>query len=323
MIIEPGHPTPLCNECRTKFIKYPIPWPIRVFAAPVLLAVIFATTSLPRNFSAAVHYQRGKEAVEHSQYLTASKELNSVIKRFPHFNEAKEYMVVTSFRNQDIPTFYSMIKDLQGMNVEEMNLYSEIKQMAAQAPEYFPSDSLLALKDKYRSLDSVPLSVYQEYLPAHNSELFPAFQYAAVLFDKNDYPACDSMLTSTLKRDQQYAPALMLKSTLKRELGQTDSAHYYCDRLLALNNESAYATASKARTYLKEKKDKEGMEWALKNFELRKEDPYSIATLALAYHFNNRIPDRDKLISAAKKDSMQMSYMSYVNDVIEGKEKFR
>jgi predicted Zn-dependent protease len=323
MIIEHGHPTPLCTECRTKFIKFPIPWPIRIFAGLVLVILVFAMANLPRNLSTAIHYERGKEAIEHSKYATARKELSSVIKNFPQFNDAKEYMVIASFRNQDIPTFFSLLQELEGKQVEDLSLYSEIKQMANHAPEYFPSDSLMAIAEKYHSLDSIPVAVYREYIPTHTAEVFPSWQYASMLFDQKNFSACDSVLTEVLEQDHDYTPALMIKSTLKRELNQLDSSHYYCDRLLSLNNESFYGTASKARTFLKQKKDKEGMDWALRNFELRKNDPYSIATLALAYHFNNRVPDRDKIMATANKDSVQMTYMSYVNDVISGKEKFR
>jgi predicted Zn-dependent protease len=323
MIIEHGHPTPLCTDCRAKFIKFPVPWPIRIFAGAVLVILVFAMANLPRNLSTAIHYERGKEAIEHANYITARKELSTVIKNFPHFDEAKEYMVVASFRDQDIPTFFSLLQELEGKQVADLSLYSEIKQMANQASGYFPSDSLMTIANKYHSLDSIPVSFFREYIPAHNTEVFAAMQYSSILFDQKNYPACDSMLTGILLEDHDYTTALMLKSALKKELNQLDSSHYYCDRLLSLNAESFYGTASKARTFLKQKKDKEGMDWALRNFELRKNDPYSVATLALAYHFNNRVPDRDKIMAAANKDSVQMTYMSYVNDVISGKEKFR
>src|SRR5439155_25895657 len=116
---------------------------------------------------------------------------------------------------------------------------------------------------------------------------------------------------------------LYMKTSVKRELDQFDSAHYYCDRILSLNKESSYGMASKARTYLMQKKDQEGLRWALKSNEPDRMEPYSLATLALAYHFNNKPGERDKLVEASKKDSTQAAYMQYVIDIMQGKEKFR
>jgi hypothetical protein len=81
--------------------------------------------------------------------------------------------------------------------------------------------------------------------------------------------------------------------------------------------------ASKARTFLCEKKDKEGLDWAMKSYKIKKEEPYTIATLALAYHFNNNLAERDKLMRLSEKDSLSNEYMQYIRDIIAGKENFR
>jgi hypothetical protein len=323
MIVEQGYPTPLCKDCRTKFIRYPIPLSIKIFAALIGVALVFAMFNLPGNLSVAIHYKRGKEAIEKANYLTARDELNKVIKKMPGFNDAKEHMIIIAFYNQDFSTFMSLIKELDGKNIEDGSLYQQISGLVEKVPEYLPNDSFMVLFDKYHSFDSLPEYVYHQYISDHPAELFPEVRFASLLFDKKQYRSCDSLLDHILQKDPDHVNALAMKTGIKREFNQFDSAHYYCDRILSLNKESAYGTASKARTYLMQRKDAEGMEWALKNLQLRKNDPYSLATLALAYHFNNKPADRDKILEAAKKDSTQTVYIQYVIDVMNGKEKFR
>lgn len=323
MVIDPGYPTPLCKECRTKFIRYPIPIGIKVFAGLVVAAMIIALFRLPGNLSAAVHYQRGKDAIAGSNYLTADKELGEVVKKMPGFQEAKEYRTIATFYNQNFSAFITLVSDLQGKKVEEESLYQEISDLTKKVSDYLPNDSFMAIIEKYHSMDSIPDGVCHQYMLEHTDEMFPAARYATFLLDNHRLQECDTILDDLLRKDPNYINALALKTGLKRELGQIDSAHYYCDKILALNKESAFGTASKARTYLKEKKDAEGMKWALKNIELRRNDPYSLATLALAYHLNNMTGDRDKLLEAAKKDSTQMESMQYVIDIMNGKQKFR
>lgn len=289
----------------------------------IVVALIFAMFNLPGNLSAAIHYKRGKEAIEKTNYLTARDELNKVIKQMPAFIDAKEYMTIASFNNQDFSTFISLIKELEGKNIEDGSLYQQISGLIQKAPGYLPNDSFMVFFNKYHSFDSIPGYAYHQYISNHPADLFPEVRYASFLFDQKQYSNCDTVLDHILQKDPDHVLALAMKTGIKREFNQFDSAHYYCERILSLNKESAYGTASKARTYLMQRKDTEGMQWALKNLNLRKDDPYSLATLALAYHFNNKPGERDKILEAAKKDSTQTVYIQYVIDVISGKEKFR
>ena len=118
---------------------------------------------------------------------------------------------------------------------------------------------------------------------------------------------------------------LRLLASSLREEGKWDESIKACDKILQVNNDEAYAIASKARVFLKQKKDKMALDLALESVEKDKSDPFNTATLALAYHFNNQPEKRDAIIKEAKAhiDSTQAYYMQYAIDVIEQKEKFR
>jgi hypothetical protein len=151
--------------------------------------------------------------------------------------------------------------------------------------------------------------------------------YTTQLFDRKEYDRCDSCVRYVLKQDAEFLPAYTFMSSLKRQQHKLDSALFYNDRLLSINKESPDGTASKARTLLMQKKDREALDLALKSCELEKNNIYSQATLILAYHFNSRLQERDELIKkarvAAAKDSADNASLQYVLDVIDNKEKFR
>ncbi len=322
-VVVEGYPTPLCADCRAKFTNYPIPLLIKVFAGVILVTLIVALFNFQKNFSAGIHYQRAKTAIHRANYNTAENELKKTLSAIPNFAGAKEYLAIASFNNGDMGTFLKEVQELQGKEVKETEIYGQLNEIIQKGDNYLPSDSFTALYEKYQSFDSIPQEIYKQYVTAHPDQLFAVVQYASVLFDQKDYSLSDSLVDNILQVDDSYAGALNLKTALKRELHQFDSAHYYCDRILALNKESSYGMSSKARTYLKEKKDTLALQWALKAYTVDQKDPYSIATLVMAYHYNNKIDARDKLLEALKRDSAQTFYLQYAVDVINGKEKFR
>ena len=141
------------------------------------------------------------------------------------------------------------------------------------------------------------------------------------------YVRCDSCLQYALKQDKEFLPALNLMCSAKRQEHNLDSALFYNDRILGINKEYPDGIASKARTLLMEKKDKEALDLATKSCELSKNDVYTQATLIMAYHYNNRLQDRDELIKKARvtaaNDSLDNETLKYALDVIANKEKFR
>jgi len=322
-IIEQGHATALCKECREKFIKFPIPPAIKIFAGLILVIFVFAMIRTPQNLSAGIHYQRAKDDIRQGRYLSAENELNKVVRQIPRFISAKEYLAIASFHNQDFRTFTGVISELQGKTVEEQELYSEINEMINKFGNYVPSDSFMVLYTRYHSFDSIPEEINRQYVIRYPDEVFAAARYASILLNNKEYQPADSVTNILLQKDNSYLSGLGLKTAIKRDLKQFDSAHYYCDRILSLNQESTYGMSLKARVFLKEKKDAEGLQWALKSVALDKEDGYSIATLALAYHFNNKPVETEKILHAVKKDSSLAEYIQYASDIINGKEKFR
>jgi len=123
--------------------------------------------------------------------------------------------------------------------------------------------------------------------------------------------------------DETFDIALFLRSAAQREMGHYEALLNFCDQLLNINRESCKALASKARTLLKMKDDKEALKIALRACSLNEKDSYAVATLAVAYHFNHEEKKRDELVNRCKSDSSMTSNMQYALDIFSGKEHFR
>lgn len=189
-----------------------------------------------------------------------------------------------------------------------------------------PDDSLeIWVKQNGGTFDSISDTAFHQYLVKHPRNVFGLLQYAGKLYDQANWTAADSIAQLVLGIDTENFMALRLLANSKKEQGLLDESIKYCDRILQINRDVAYAYAIKARVFLKQKKDALALELATKSVDIDKMDAYSNATLALAYHFNNMPAKRDALIKQVKsgKDSSMIDYMQYAIDIIEQKEKFR
>jgi hypothetical protein len=72
-LIDPTYASPLCTDCREKFIRFPIPKWIKIFGAGVAMVLCFALVNLPSQLSIGLHLQKGKEAVKNHRYRTAEQ----------------------------------------------------------------------------------------------------------------------------------------------------------------------------------------------------------------------------------------------------------
>jgi tetratricopeptide (TPR) repeat protein len=322
--IEQGHLTPLCSECRQSFIKFPIPPVIKIFSLVIIAIVLIAMIRLPNNISLGVHEARGEKALKNKQYLTAQREFKNVLKETPHYLDAKVNSALSSFYIQDYSSMLKDLNDLEGMEIEGQGLYADLLKATNELSNYFPSDSFLAMQKNYAdSSGNIPINEIQKFAIANPDDIYASIALASSLFDKKEYLKTDTILSNVLKKMPDHLTALALMTTLKREIKKFDESILYCNNLLSINRESIYGMSSKARTYLKMKKDQEALKLASQARDISNDDPYNLATLALVYHFNNMIKQRDEILAKAMKDSLTQIYFEFANDVISNKVKFR
>ena len=321
-----GYPNDLCESCRENYTRLSIPKGIIIFGVAIGLIFLFSIYKIPKNILLGIHLDKGQTAIQEKRYLTAQRELQKVAGKMPTDLEVQSDLLIASFYNEDYETLAKTAALVSGKNYEDAELFSKVDGIMKQAGNYFLSDSLTAMLGNYNNdLSKVPDKALKEYIDKNKDELYPKTELANRLFDAKSYTAADSVLSNILFADPGYLPALDMMTSVKRIEEKPDESIMYCDKILALNKESVYAMASKVRTLLKQKKDAEAMDLALKCYHLDENNTYSAGSLVLAYHFTNKTKERDDLLNktASKKDSSAIVVMQYIKDVISGKETFR
>lgn len=319
------HPTPLCADCRRAFIRYPIPLWIRVFAACIGALVLFSLFTFPKDLSLGIGLEKGERAEKEKKYITAQRAMEKVLQKVPGNIEAEGHLMIDAFYNQDMQTFAAQYKNLKDIHIEDKDLFASMEKTIEKADSYFNNDSFSNFMTVYPNTQPTD-SAWAGYFTRNSHDAYALMMYASILRDRKDYARADSCLRLLLSWDPESYPALELMSSLRREEFKPDEAVSYNDRLLNINRELPYGVASKARTLLMQKKDREALDLALEACELKKDDDFAQATLILAYHYNHRLEDRDALIRkvrAAVKDSSENGSLQFALDVINNKEKFR
>ena len=321
-VIE-GHPTLLCYNCRTAFIKYPVPLWVKLFGCAVLLLFIVSLFYLPSNLSAGIWLAKAKKAEQQKQYLTAQRYLQKVIEKVPHAVEPNVHLIIAAFYNQDYQTVAQAASSVEGKDFDDKELLDKVNNVNTEFKNYYPNDKFEAIVKKYsNNVNQVPDTALQSYVNKNVWDEYADFVNAERYFDKENYSKSDELLSASLTADGAYIPALEMKTSVKRELGQLDSSLYFCNKLLDINAESVFALSSKASTLLKKGKLKRGLELAQQTAQLDPSNAYNNATLAVAYHLIKQYKSRDGLLKVLEHNTADSTAANFVKDVISGKEKY-
>lgn len=324
--IEPNHVNPLCADCRQIFLKFPTPKWVMAFAAVIGVILLFSLISLPKNIALGLKLQKGKDAVEAHHYLTAKSELQAFAKEVPESEEGNAYLLMTDFYNMDYEQMYTVYKRLENKKISDDALHARLTNILVSADDYFPSDSLNAFFEKNQN-DSADVleSALVEYIKSNPKEIYASAAYGSIIMNKENYVKADSIYNTILQTTSDYMPALYAMTSIKRMENKPEESMKYCDQILEINNQSVYGLSTKARTLLKQSKDKEALAFAKECEMLSPDDAYNTATLAMAYHFNKMNTERDALVKkmTSPKDSANTATYQYALDVLNNKESFR
>lgn len=77
--VMPGYSIPLCQECREKFIHYPIPIKIKIASILIFVIVAISLISFPKSINAGIQYERGEVAKNENKYYTAMLEYEKLL----------------------------------------------------------------------------------------------------------------------------------------------------------------------------------------------------------------------------------------------------
>jgi len=81
---QPNFPIPLCEPCRTKLIKFPVPTWLRIAAAALVVLMLVSSVRIPWELSAAANFERGRQAEDRGDYTTAVVDYQNALASYPN-----------------------------------------------------------------------------------------------------------------------------------------------------------------------------------------------------------------------------------------------
>jgi tetratricopeptide (TPR) repeat protein len=106
---------------------------------------------------------------------------------------------------------------------------------------------------------------------------------------------------SALAANPRQFKAITGQGILHRKRGEYDAAMQAYQQALAIDPAYAQAYSSMTAIALKRHEDEKALEYASKGYDLDQSNPVIAANLALAYHYNNDIDNRDKFTRIAER----------------------
>ena len=129
--VVPGFATALCQPCRDKLIKFPIPVWLKGVAAALALLFLVSAVRVPGELSAAVTLEGAKAAQARGDFPAAIKGYQSVLASYPKAEDALRGMAQTALAAGDAKTALDyanqLISPTGEVNKDDIELINQIK----------------------------------------------------------------------------------------------------------------------------------------------------------------------------------------------------
>lgn len=328
-IPEPGYPNKLCAGCRETYIRYPVPKWIWAFGAGILVLVVFGFFRSARFLGHARHMARAEKAMEAHKYVTAAKELEQVLAKFPDRVDANTMMFIASVYNHDMEHMQVAYDKIRGKELSDNKLLHEADEAMTYAAQLYDLDTaflsrfnLLAddsMAGMQRLIAEVDTNAVMENKPA--AYLLIANQ----LFDYKAYGLCDTLIRKVMAEQENNFAAKSLQAALWRNQGQSVKAMALLGQMLQQNREDVYVLAQMSRTELKQFHDKNAMDFARQAMAIDPHNSVSMEAWAMAEFYAGKKDQSLKLLTEIRQQEVPGDSIVSVRlrDVITGKESFR
>lgn len=314
--------TPLCTDCREYYIKYPIPKKIKIGIIIVIAVFLFSLISFPKQLNNILLLQKAKKSIAQQEYLTAEKNLDNFLSKNPTHLEANSLLLIASYYNSNMLKMGAVFNKLKNEKFEDLELLGKMENVIQNSSLNFESDTLISYMESADT--SIPqINHLIKYHDKHPDDYSATYFLANLYVQEGKYEIAETLFDSIYKKNTTAIEVIDRMVCIKRLRHKYQDALGYCEEALHLNKQYISVLAQKARIWLVLNKKKEALKLAEETVKLQPKDSYALATLAIAYHYNNMYKDRDKIMSSMSllTNEEAVYYTSVANDIISGKEK--
>ena len=317
-----GYSIPLCQECRQHFTRFPIPKWIKVFAVVILFFMTYSLVSFPKSLNAGIAYERGLRAEGEKKYMTAAREYEKAAEIFPASFIANGKLFVASVKNNQFELAEEAFARIEGKgsnDSKEIEVIDQANDAMAHLDHYYSiSESFInLLNQNVQSEPDVMADKLSGYIAQNPAEHWAYFYYANFLFDLEKYDEAKTAYLKALSMQPDIYEFRLGAAAAYRQTGEYDKAIAECNAVLADNTEYVDAFAALCKVQLKQHRYDEALQSATTAYSLDNNNDHAVYTLALAYHFNGMISDRDTSVTLLKETGSQ--YYDSIKDIIDGK----
>jgi hypothetical protein len=113
-----GYKMPLCQECRVKHARKPIPAAIKGAGLVVVLMLVVALVRIPSSVAGAVALERGKKYDKQRNYENAATEYQKVVDAFPDSTLAIARLGIVEYRLGELSKAERTLNRLAGRTTD-------------------------------------------------------------------------------------------------------------------------------------------------------------------------------------------------------------
>lgn len=306
------------EKCRNSFFKIPVPLWIKAAVLLSMAVIIYSHTVLPSALKTGIAYERGNTAQKEKRHITAIREYETVIKRYPDFTPVLARLAISYFYSERIGECRELLEKMADREAPD-GLAEEVNGIVKKLNDmYFESNELSEAFKLYGGEELEKTSVKLEtYLEKHSSDVLGMLYLANTYFDIGRYNEAIELYRKAIGLQPEFSSAYLNLAAVYRETEEYDKAVESCQRVLELNEEHPQAYVSLARIEFERHRDSMGLDYAEKAYDYGGEDMNVAANLCLAYHYNNMPEERDRLFEILKQNKYYD--LATLQEVFEGK----
>lgn len=323
--------SPICNDCREKCIRRPIPLKILIpFILVVCILFVFLVTQFPKSLNAGIYYERAIKSMNQNNYVDAQNNLEKAYEIFPDSPEISGNLTICTYMNVDMSLLFQLMDEIVTKELEfkDEKLYQRLQDIYDEFDLMYgiPDEFLDNYEEIFEMSDEMRIKELNKYLQAYPDNNYIKISIADILFDQKQYDKSEELINEVLDAIPNNIIATMFRVAIQRERGQFDEAEKKCIQLLQENQQSTYVLSSLSRVELKRYNDKKSLEYMEKAYSFEPDEINVLIDLARTYYYNNKEKELNTTIDKIMQHPMAEGYepeIQILNDIITGKTQWR
>lgn len=266
--------------------------------------LIFCILIFPSVIKAAIDCDRGRRAQQEGMHMTAIKEYERALERFPDSAAIIARLAVSYFHNEKIDKCRELLQRIAGRRLPA-KLAGQVNDIVRKMDEmYYESGELLEALRLYGQEElERTASRLEAHLDKNKNDVMGIFHLANISFDMGKYNTAEMLYTRALGLQPEFHSANLNLAAVYRVTGNYEKSEECCQKVLGTNKEYPQAFIALSRLELQRGDYRLALEYAKKAYDLDNTDMQAAANLCIAYHYNGMAADRDKLYEALAQNN--------------------